>query len=71
MHLFPDWLRIIAYATPFPSMLQTPIDVLSGWALGAAALALVGSQVAWLVVLVAVARLVQWRAGHRLVVQGG
>ena len=33
VHLFPDWLRIIAYATPFPSMLQTPIDVLSGWAL--------------------------------------
>jgi ABC-2 type transport system permease protein len=71
VHLFPNWLRIIAYATPFPSMLQTPIDVLSGWALGAAALALVGSQVGWLVVLVAVARLVQWRAGHRLVVQGG
>jgi ABC-2 type transport system permease protein len=64
-------LRIIAYATPFPSMLQTPIDVLSGWALGAAALALVGSQVAWLVVLVGLARLVQWRAGLRLVVQGG
>jgi ABC-type uncharacterized transport system permease subunit len=52
-------------------MLQTPIDVLSGWALGAAALALVGSQVAWLVVLVGLARLVQWRAGLRLVVQGG
>jgi ABC-2 type transport system permease protein len=71
VHLFPDWLRIIAYATPFPSLLQTPIDVLSGWALGAAALALVGSQVAWLVVLVGLARLVQWRAGLRLVVQGG
>ena len=70
VHLFPDWLRSIAYATPFPSMLQTPIDVLSGWALDAA-LALVGSQLAWLAVLVAVARLVQWRAGHRLVVQGG
>ena len=35
VHLFPEWLRIIAYATPFPSMLQTPIDVLSGWALDA------------------------------------
>jgi ABC-2 type transport system permease protein len=71
VHLFPEWLRIIAYATPFPSMLQTPIDVLSGWALDLAAVALVGSQLAWLAVLVALARLMQWRAGHRLVVQGG
>jgi ABC-2 type transport system permease protein len=52
-------------------MLQTPIDVLSGWALDLAAVALVGSQLAWLAVLVALARLMQWRAGHRLVVQGG
>ena len=34
VHLFPKWLQVVAYATPFPSMLQTPIDVLSGWALG-------------------------------------
>ncbi len=71
VHLFPEWLRIIAYATPFPSMLQTPIDVLSGWALDLAAVALVCSQLAWLAVLVGVARLMQWRAGLRLVVQGG
>jgi ABC-2 type transport system permease protein len=59
VHLFPEWLRIIAYATPFPSMLQTPIDVLSGYVLDV------------LAALVVLARLVQWRAGHRLVVQGG
>jgi len=71
VHLFPEWLRIIAYATPFPSMLQTPIDILSGWALDLAAVALVASQLAWLALLVGVARLMQWRAGLRLVVQGG
>jgi ABC-2 type transport system permease protein len=71
VHLFPEWLRIIAYATPFPSMLQTPIDVLSGYVLDVAALAVVGSQLGWLAALVVLARLVQWRAGHRLVVQGG
>jgi ABC-2 type transport system permease protein len=71
VHLFPEWLRIIAYATPFPSMLQSPIDVLSGYVLGTAALAVVGNQLAWLVILVGLARLVQWRAAHRLVVQGG
>jgi ABC-2 type transport system permease protein len=61
----------VAYATPFPSMLQTPIDVLSGWVLGWAAAALVASQLAWLVGLVGLARVVQWRAARRLVVQGG
>ena len=71
VHFFPEWLRIIAYATPFPSMLQSPIDVLSGYVLDTAAVAVVGSQLAWLVALVGLARLVQWRAGHRLVVQGG
>jgi viologen exporter family transport system permease protein len=71
VHLFPDWLRTIAYATPFPSMLQSPIDVLSGYVLDIAALAVVGTQLAWLAGLVGVARLVQWRAGQRLVVQGG
>ena len=38
VHLFPDWLRTIAYATPFPSLLQLPIDVLSGRVLGLDAL---------------------------------
>ncbi|HEX3198194.1 MAG TPA: ABC-2 family transporter protein [Propionibacteriaceae bacterium] len=71
VHFFPEWLRVVAYATPFPSMLQTPIDVLSGWALGWAAAALVASQLAWLVGLVGLARVVQWRAARRLVVQGG
>lgn len=71
IHLFPEWLRTIAYATPFPSMLQSPIDVLSGYVLDAAAVAVVGTQLAWLVSLVALARLMQWRAGRRLVVQGG
>ena len=71
VHLFPKWLRIVAYATPFPSMFQTPIDVLSGWVLGWAAAGLVASQLAWLIALVGLARLVQWRAAHRLVLQGG
>jgi ABC-2 type transport system permease protein len=71
VHFFPEWLRVVAYATPFPSMLQTPIDVLSGWAVGWAAAALVASQLAWLVGLIGLARLVQRRAARRLVVQGG
>jgi ABC-2 type transport system permease protein len=71
VHVFPEWLRILAYATPFPSMLQSPIDVLSGYVLDAAAAAVVATQFAWLAGLVGLARVVQWRAGRRLVVQGG
>jgi ABC-2 type transport system permease protein len=71
VHLFPRWLQIIAYATPFPSLLQVPIDVLSGRVLGPKALLSVLMQLGWLVAMVALARLVTWRGSRRLVVQGG
>src|SRR5699024_7179261 len=44
---FPDWLLAIARATPFPSMIQTPIDTLSGRLSPAEALPLVGVQIGW------------------------
>ena len=50
--LFPEPLRTIAYATPFPAMFQLPIDVLSGRVLGTEALAVVGVQCAWLAGLI-------------------
>ena len=71
VHLFPEWLRTIAYATPFPSMLQVPVDVLSGRVLGLAAAEQVIMQIGWLVAMVALARVVTWRGARRLVVQGG
>lgn len=71
VHLFPDWLRFIAYATPFPASFQTPIDVLSGRVLGLDALTAMSAQLAWLVGLVVAVRLIVSRATRRLVVQGG
>ena len=47
--------------------LARPLVRFLGWP----AAALVASQLAWLVGLIGLARLVQWRAGRRLVVQGG
>ncbi|WP_282776263.1 MULTISPECIES: ABC-2 family transporter protein [unclassified Nocardia] len=71
VHLFPEWLRILAYCTPFPSMLQWPIDVLSGRTVGWHAVGLVGAQLCWLFALLAAGQLVL-RAGQRkLEVQGG
>ncbi|WP_040805886.1 ABC transporter permease [Nocardia concava] len=71
LSLFPGWLRAIAYATPFPSMLQWPIDVLSGRTAGFAAMEIVVVQCFWLLVLIGVGQLLL-RAGRRkLEVQGG
>jgi ABC-2 type transport system permease protein len=69
--LFPHWLQILAAATPFPSMMMYPVDVLSGLGGSGGAAEMVLAQLAWLV-LVAVIGQVLTRAGRRrLEVQGG
>ncbi|HLU53822.1 MAG TPA: ABC-2 family transporter protein [Pseudonocardia sp.] len=65
---FPDVLRAALYATPFPALMQTPIDVFSERGPTAA---LIGHQVLWAAVLLAAGRLVLARATRKLVVQGG
>lgn len=65
---FPEPLRITLYSTPFPAMLQTPIDVFGER--GAAA-ALLAHQVLWAALLLAAGQLVLARATRKLVVQGG
>jgi ABC-2 type transport system permease protein len=71
IHMFPEPLRTLINALPFPWMFQAPIDVLSGRVLGGAALYVIGIQTLWLSALLVVGRLVLGRATHRLVVQGG
>ena len=68
---FPAPVRALAAATPFPSMVQAPADVLIGHVRGTAALGAVGVQVVWLVVLAGLGRVVLRAAHRRLVVQGG
>lgn len=68
---FPDWLRTIAGLTPFPSVLQVPVDVLSGRVTGWSAVTAVCVQALWLVGVLALGRVVLSRATRRLVVQGG
>ena len=71
VHIFPGWLQAVAQASPFPSMFQSPIDVISGRVLGADALQVIAVQLIWVTVLVVITRLMLWRASSRLVVQGG
>jgi len=68
---FPDWLLRLASATPFPSMLQSPIDVLSGRVLGADAVRVVLVQLAWVVVALVLGRAAMYAGRRTLVVQGG
>jgi ABC-2 type transport system permease protein len=65
---FPDALRTALYATPFPGMLQTPIDLFSE---RGSPLALLAHQLLWAGLLVAAGQLVLARATRKLVVQGG
>jgi len=71
VHWFPVWLRTLAYCTPFPSMLQAPIDVLTGRVEGLRALSVIAVQIGWAVGLLALGQVVYRRGARRLVVQGG
>ncbi len=71
VQLFPGWLQTLAYATPFPSMIQTPINLVAGQATGWSVASEVAVQLAWAAALLLAGRLVLARATRRLVVQGG
>ncbi|MEU7633866.1 ABC-2 family transporter protein [Nocardia sp. NPDC049220] len=71
VHMFPSWLRTIAEATPFPSMLQAPVDILSGRITGADAYSAVGVQVFWVLAIGLAGRLLLVAGRRKLEVQGG
>jgi ABC-2 type transport system permease protein len=64
---FPGWARVAIWATPFPAILQAPIDI----AIGQGTLLLLAYQLAWAVSLAMAGRLVLSRAVRTLVIQGG
>jgi ABC-2 type transport system permease protein len=68
---FPGWLRTIAYATPFPGMLQVPVNVFVGRTHGLHILVALLVQAVWLAVLLVAARLTFAAGTRKLVIQGG
>lgn len=68
---FPGWLAATAAATPFPSMLQTPIDVLMGRTAGWDAVRVLAVQAAWAAGLLVAGRLLFTLGTRKLVIQGG
>lgn len=71
VQLFPTWLKVVAYSTPFPFLLQAPTDLVTGQAEGWQAVGIIAAQLGWCVVLLGLGRLVLSRATEKLVVQGG
>jgi ABC-2 type transport system permease protein len=70
--VLPDWLVTVLWVgTPFPALMQAPLDVLVERGGTGHGLVLVAGQVAWLAIAIGFARLVQGRALRRLVLQGG
>jgi ABC-2 type transport system permease protein len=68
---FPVALRTIAYATPFPAMLQRTIDIFVGKAEGGEILVALVVQLGWAAALSAAAYATFAAGTRRLVVQGG
>ena len=72
LRFLPEWLQLALWlGTPFPSLLQTPLDVLVERDPVGVQAGLVAVQVAWAVLILAACRLVQRRAERHLVVHGG
>jgi len=68
----PTWAMVPLWlGTPFPSILQTPLDVLAERADRPVQLGMVAVQVVWAGLLLLTCLAVQRRAERRLVVQGG
>jgi ABC-2 type transport system permease protein len=68
---FPGWLRTIAHALPFASIVQTPIDIWLGKHHGAQLVGIVALQAFWALVLLALGRLTLRFGTNKLVIQGG
>lgn len=71
VRFFPEPLAAVARATPFPSMVQTPIDVFMGRLIGGDLILALATQVGWAIALALAARAVFALGTRHLVIQGG
>jgi ABC-2 type transport system permease protein len=68
---FPGWLRAIAHALPFASIVQTPIDIWLGKHHGAELVGIIALQAAWALILLGLGRVTLRFGASKLVIQGG
>jgi ABC-2 type transport system permease protein len=71
LRLFPDWFRTLCELTPFPSMVNTTVEVYLGLLTGEALLAALATQALWAVALALAGHVILRRGVRKLVIQGG
>ncbi len=72
LRFLPDWAQLTLWiGTPFPALLQAPLDVWVEYGGRSGQLLILLDQLLWLTVMLTVCRLTQRRAVRRLVIQGG
>jgi ABC-2 type transport system permease protein len=69
--LFPEPLRSLLLASPFPHINFTPATLYLGKATGASAATLLAAQAGWTIVLMALGQWIWVRSRHRITIQGG
>lgn len=68
---FPDWAQVLIWLTPFPAIMQVPLDTAMERHTHLSGLGLIGLQAGWVALLIVGCLAVERRAVRRLVVQGG
>ena len=68
---FPDWLGNAMKLTPFPAMINTPVEIYLGILSGAALWRALTEQAVWVVILYLLSQLVLAAGVRKLVIQGG
>ena len=68
---FPSWLKTLADWTPFPAMIETPVEIWMGILSGPAATAALVQQAFWVGVMMLLGRLMLAAGTRKLVIQGG
>jgi len=69
--LFPEPLRTILFASPFPHINYTPAALYLGKVTGLRAVGLLGAQAGWTVALLALGQLLWRKSQQRITIQGG
>ena len=71
LRFFPEWFVRLCYLTPFPYMVNSPIEIYLGLLTPPAMLRVLLAQAVWIGILVAAGQAVARRGIRRLVIQGG
>lgn len=71
LRYFPDWFVSLSHLTPFPSMINTSVEIYLGVSTGQSMMTALLMQGVWIAILVALCHLVLRSGVKQLVIQGG